>query len=150
MSAVRMLVAMFAVTVAGARPVALFPHPPGNRGGPPHSLKKPPSEGPIGQGASGVWIYRPAGEPKDLVVFLHGQGGPEEARPDNHLPWINHLVSRGSELGVADVVESHLAARCGEDLGDPGPHQPGAHHRYLSWPSDCLSDCHRRSSPHTG
>jgi acetyl esterase/lipase len=65
-------------------------------GGDSDTLKKPTSEGPIGQGASGVWIYRPAGEPKDLVVFLHGQGGPEEARPDNHLPWINHLVSRGS------------------------------------------------------
>ena len=38
---------------------------------------------------------RPA-KPKDVVIFLHGQGGPDEAKPDNHLPWINHLVSRGS------------------------------------------------------
>ncbi len=55
-----------------------------------------PSEGPIGKGASGIWIYRPAGTPKDLVIYLHGQGGPTEATPENHLPWITHLVSRGS------------------------------------------------------
>jgi poly(3-hydroxybutyrate) depolymerase len=60
------------------------------------TLTRATSEGPIGEGASGIWIYRPAGEPKDLVVFLHGQGGASEAKPDNHLPWINHLVSRGS------------------------------------------------------
>jgi poly(3-hydroxybutyrate) depolymerase len=65
-------------------------------GGGGDTLKKATSEGPLGKGASGVWIYRPAGEPKDLVIFLHGQGGPDEAKPDNHLPWINHLVSRGS------------------------------------------------------
>ena len=65
-------------------------------GGESDSLKKATSEGPLGKGASGVWLYRPAGKPKDLVVFLHGQGGPDEAKPDNHLPWINHLVSRGS------------------------------------------------------
>ena len=65
-------------------------------GGESDTLKKATSEGPLGEGASGVWVYRPAGEPKDLVVFLHGQGGPDEAKPDNHLPWINHLVSRGS------------------------------------------------------
>jgi poly(3-hydroxybutyrate) depolymerase len=65
-------------------------------GGKSDTLKKATSEGPLGKGASGVWIYRPAGKPKDLVIFLHGQGGPDEAKPDNHLPWINHLVSRGS------------------------------------------------------
>lgn len=52
--------------------------------------------GPLGRGASGVWLYRPAGRPKDLVVYFHGQGGPTEATPENHLPWINHLVARGS------------------------------------------------------
>jgi poly(3-hydroxybutyrate) depolymerase len=55
-----------------------------------------PAEGPIGEGASGIWIYRPAGTPKDLVIYLHGQGGPTEATPEGHLPWIKHLVSRGS------------------------------------------------------
>jgi poly(3-hydroxybutyrate) depolymerase len=65
-------------------------------GGESETLTRPTSEGPIGKGASGIWIYRPAGKPKDLVIYLHGQGGPSEARPDNHLPWIKHLVSRGS------------------------------------------------------
>jgi hypothetical protein len=52
--------------------------------------------GPIGEGAGGVWVFRPAGKPKDLVVFFHGQGGPQEATPVNHRPWIDHLVERGS------------------------------------------------------
>jgi acetyl esterase/lipase len=53
-------------------------------------------EGPIGSGADGVWLFQPAGKPKNLVIFFHGQGGPEEATPANHLPWIDHLVRRGS------------------------------------------------------
>jgi poly(3-hydroxybutyrate) depolymerase len=65
-------------------------------GGESDGLKSATSEGPLGKGSSGVWLYRPAGEAKDVVIFLHGQGGPDEAKPDNHLPWINHLVSRGS------------------------------------------------------
>jgi predicted esterase len=52
--------------------------------------------GPIGQNEDAVWIFRPAGKPKNLVVYFHGQGGPEEATPKNHLPWIRHLVKRGS------------------------------------------------------
>jgi poly(3-hydroxybutyrate) depolymerase len=58
----------------------------------------PTSEGPIGKGANGVWLFRPAGKPKTLVIYFHGQGGPEEAVPSNHLPWINHLVARGSAV----------------------------------------------------
>lgn len=65
-------------------------------GGKDSAPAKATSEGPIGKGANGVWIYTPAGKPKDVVVFFHGQGGPEEATPANHLPWIKHLVSRGS------------------------------------------------------
>ncbi|HMI99717.1 MAG TPA: hypothetical protein VK488_07800 [Gaiellaceae bacterium] len=52
--------------------------------------------GPIGRGAAGVWLFRPAGKPKNLVVYFHGQGGYEEATPVNHRPWIDHLVARGS------------------------------------------------------
>ena len=52
--------------------------------------------GPIGMDSSAVWVFTPAGKPKDLVVFFHGQGGPDETTPKNHLPWINHLVSKGS------------------------------------------------------
>jgi predicted esterase len=65
-------------------------------GGKSDELSKATSEGPIGKGSSGVWLYRPAGKPKDVVVYFHGQGGPTEATPENHLPWINHLVKRGS------------------------------------------------------
>src|SRR5262245_56218948 len=65
-------------------------------GGNESASSKATSEGPIGKGASGVWIYTPAGKPKDVVVYFHGQGGPKEATPANHLPWIKHLVSRGS------------------------------------------------------
>ena len=65
-------------------------------GGKDSAPTKATSEGPIGKGASGVWIYQPAGKPKDVVVYFHGQGGPEEATPANHLPWIRHLVKRGS------------------------------------------------------
>lgn len=57
---------------------------------------KATATGPIGQGANGVWVFQPAGKPKDVVVFFHGQGGPQEATPVNHRPWIDHLVKRGS------------------------------------------------------
>ena len=52
--------------------------------------------GPIGSGADGAWLFQPAGKPKSLVIFFHGQGGADEATPINHLPWINHLVQRGN------------------------------------------------------
>jgi len=48
------------------------------------------------QRASGAWIFRPAGTPKRLVIFFHGQGGEGEATPANHRPWIDHLVKRGA------------------------------------------------------
>lgn len=46
--------------------------------------------------ANGVWMFLPAGKPKRLVIFFHGQGGPVEATPQNHRPWIDHLVKRGA------------------------------------------------------
>lgn len=57
---------------------------------------RPSAVGPIGKGAAGVWLFRPAGKPKDLVVYFHGQGGFREATPVNHRPWIDHFVARGS------------------------------------------------------
>ena len=57
---------------------------------------RPSAVGPIGKGPAGVWLFRPAGKPKDLVVYFHGQGGATEATPANHRPWIEHLVARGS------------------------------------------------------
>jgi pimeloyl-ACP methyl ester carboxylesterase len=59
---------------------------------------KPTVEGPIVSGSKGVWIFRPAGRPKRLVIFFHGQGGATEATPANHRPWIDHLVSRGAAV----------------------------------------------------
>jgi poly(3-hydroxybutyrate) depolymerase len=55
----------------------------------------PTVEGPLVSGSKGVWLFRPAGEPKRLVIFFHGQGGPTETTPTNHRDWIDHLVSRG-------------------------------------------------------
>jgi dienelactone hydrolase len=52
--------------------------------------------GPFVRGASGVWLFRPAGRPKEVVIYFHGQGGPTEATPVNHREWIDHLVSRGA------------------------------------------------------
>jgi pimeloyl-ACP methyl ester carboxylesterase len=52
--------------------------------------------GPIGQGGEGVYLFRPAGKPKRMVIFFHGQGGPEETTPTNHRPWIDHLVREGA------------------------------------------------------
>ena len=52
--------------------------------------------GPIGKGPRGVWVFRPAGRPRNVVVFFHGQGGPAETNPEGHRPWIDHLVARGS------------------------------------------------------
>ena len=57
---------------------------------------KPAVVGPIGQGGEGVWLYRPAGKPKRIVIFFHGQVGPEETTPANHRPWIDHLVRGGA------------------------------------------------------
>jgi hypothetical protein len=46
--------------------------------------------------SDGVWMFLPAGRPKRLVIFFHGQGGPVEATPQNHRPWIDHLVKEGA------------------------------------------------------
>jgi dienelactone hydrolase len=56
----------------------------------------PTVEGPLVSGSKGVWLFRPAGKPKRLVIFFHGQGGPTETTPTNHRDWIDHLVSRGA------------------------------------------------------
>jgi acetyl esterase/lipase len=57
---------------------------------------RPTVVGPITQDANGVWIFRPAGKPKELVIFFHGQGGATETTPQNHRAWIDHLVSKGA------------------------------------------------------
>jgi hypothetical protein len=49
---------------------------------------------PLGTGASQVWILRPAGPIRSVVVFLHGWGtfSPEGT------PWIDHLRARGNAV----------------------------------------------------
>src|SRR2546423_12074215 len=55
-------------------------------------------EGPYGKGADEVWVFRPAHDPRSVVVFVHGHGGPGEDTPQYHLPWLRHLVSRGNAV----------------------------------------------------
>ena len=58
-------------------------------------------EGPLVEGpdpARGVWLFRPAGPPKRIVIFFHGQGGAEETTPANHRAWIDHLVAGGAAV----------------------------------------------------
>jgi dienelactone hydrolase len=57
---------------------------------------RPTVEGLQTQSAKGAWIFRPAGTPKRLVIFFHGQGDATEATPVNHRPWIDHLVQKGA------------------------------------------------------
>ncbi len=57
---------------------------------------RPTVEGMHTQDAKGAWIFRPAGTPKRLVIFFHGQGGETEATPANHRQWIDHLVKHGA------------------------------------------------------
>jgi len=57
---------------------------------------KPSVAGPFTSDKNGVWIFRPAGAPKRVVIYFHGQGGPTETTPINHRKWIDHLVSRGA------------------------------------------------------
>jgi dienelactone hydrolase len=57
---------------------------------------RPTVEGLHTSSAKGAWIFHPAGTPKRLVIFFHGQGDETEATPANHRPWIDHLVEHGA------------------------------------------------------
>jgi hypothetical protein len=57
---------------------------------------RPTVEGLQTQQANGAWIFRPAGTPKRLVIFFHGQGDETESTPANHRQWIDHLVKKGA------------------------------------------------------
>jgi dienelactone hydrolase len=57
---------------------------------------RPTVEGLQTQQARGSWIFHPAGTPKRLVIFFHGQGDATEATPANHRQWIDHLVKQGA------------------------------------------------------
>jgi hypothetical protein len=73
-------------------------------------------EGPIVEGsdpAKGVWLFQPAGKPKRMVIFFHGQGGPEEATPTNHRPWIDHMVKDGAVVIYPRYEQDYAAAVLG-------------------------------------
>jgi hypothetical protein len=79
--------------------------------------KHPVETGPYTGGANGVWVFRPAGKPKAVVVFFHGQGGPVEAQPVNHIAWINELLDHGAivvyprwELSFVRAAMPHVIA----------------------------------------
>ena len=55
------------------------------------------AEGPLGKGADQVWLFRPHGKPKDVVVFVHGLGR-GETTPANHRLWLEHLAAGGSAV----------------------------------------------------
>jgi hypothetical protein len=61
-------------------------------------LKPVVQQGPIGGGAKEVWFYAAKGKPRSLVIFLHGYGGPTEETPKNHVPWLEHLATEGSDV----------------------------------------------------
>jgi len=73
-------------------------------------------EGPIVDGsdpARGVWLFQPAGKPKRMVIFFHGQGGPEEATPVNHRPWIDHMVKQGAVVIYPRYEQDYAAGVLG-------------------------------------
>ncbi|HXY16935.1 MAG TPA: hypothetical protein VEH79_02045 [Gaiellaceae bacterium] len=73
----------------------------------------PRLEGPFGEGDAEVWLLRPRGAPRSIVVFGHGWKlfPPSPSRPwvGQFRPWLDHLVERGSavvfpryQLGTGD------------------------------------------------
>jgi len=72
--------------------------------------------GPLVEGsdpAAGAYLFRPAGKPKRLVIFFHGQGGPEETTPANHRAWIDHLVADGNAVIYPRYEQSYASAVIG-------------------------------------
>ena len=70
---------------------------------------------PLGSGASEVWVLRPAGRVRSVVVFVHGWSTPLPS--EGFAAWIAHLRARGSVViypryrtGVNDSSGSALAA----------------------------------------
>lgn len=95
---------------------------------PAHSTVQGPL-GPSSDPGKTAWLFRPAGKPKGLVIFFHGQGGPVESTPVNHRAWIDHLVNEGNVVIYPRYEESYdhavlepavAGVRAAEkQLGDP-------------------------------
>ncbi len=81
-------IAALAIVVATAMPTATAP--------------APRIEGPFGRGADRVWILRPNGPVRAVVVFGHGwkQAPPSPSSPwvRQFRPWLDHLLARGSAI----------------------------------------------------
>lgn len=76
-------------------------------------------EGPIVRGsdpAKGVWLFQPAGKPKRMIIFFHGQGGPEEATPANHRAWIDHMVKQGAVVVYPRYEQDYAASVLGSAI----------------------------------
>ena len=58
----------------------------GGGGGGSAASTRPTVEGLQTQQAKGAWIFHPAGTPKRLIIFFHGQGDETESTPANHRP----------------------------------------------------------------
>jgi pimeloyl-ACP methyl ester carboxylesterase len=58
----------------------------------------PPTREVFGHDRNQVWLFRPDGKPRAVVVFLHGFGGPVEQTPRDHRAWIDHLTRRGDAV----------------------------------------------------
>lgn len=54
-------------------------------------------EGPIASGANRYWLYRPTGEIRAVVVYLHGLDE-SELTPANHRAWLWHLALQGDAV----------------------------------------------------
>ena len=79
----------------------------------PRAAVTPRVEGPFGSGPSQVWLLRPDGPIRSIVVFGHGWKlfPPSATHPwvGQFRPWLDHLAQRGSaivfpryQLGIAD------------------------------------------------
>jgi pimeloyl-ACP methyl ester carboxylesterase len=63
---------------------------------------------PLGSGGAQVWVLRPAGPVKSVVVFLHGWG----AMSPEGTAWLDHLRSRGNAV---------VYPRYQDDVDTPAP-----------------------------
>jgi predicted esterase len=51
----------------------------------------------VGSGADRTWVVAPSrGDPRSVVVFLHGLGDQKETTPVHHRPWLDHLARSGN------------------------------------------------------
>jgi dienelactone hydrolase len=87
------------LVVVAAVAIALTARHSNNGSLPPSEAKPPAAERRLaGRGATGAYVFRPAGagrKPLPVVVFLHGWGGVD---PRSYQPWIEHLAGEGNEV----------------------------------------------------